>query len=540
VGVGGGPARVRAATAALDRYWPQRVVAANTALALFLLPVPAYVRITTSLLVLAALVQFLLRAARLILARRSAVATTPDAPPAPTVAVPTSPPGRTLGGVATGVALVLLAVLLGVAGQYAADPSTPAGVTGADVPATGHTTTVAVTAEDMRFHPDRITVPAGDRLVIELTNRDGRRHDLALATGPKTGIIGRDATTRLDAGIIGGTVEGWCSLPGHRQAGMTLTITTTTGGPSAAGHEHSAGPATSPAPRIDPMADPGAGFTARHATAPAVTAERVHHLELHVQEVIRDIAPGIRQKLWTFNGTAPGPILRGKVGDTFEITLVNDGSIDHGIDFHAGALAPDTPMRPIDPGQRLTYRFTATRAGIWMYHCSTMPMLLHIGNGMYGAVIIDPPDLAPVDREYVLVQSEFYLGPDGQPGDLTTMQTGSPDAVVFNGYTNQYVHRPLTATAGKRVRIWILDAGPNRDSAFHVVGAQFDTVYREGHYDLRPGDPGGAQVLDLSPAAGGFVETVFPEAGHYPFVSHVMVDADRGARGSITVQAGRS
>jgi nitrite reductase (NO-forming) len=284
------------------------------------------------------------------------------------------------------------------------------------------------------------------------------------------------------------------------------------------------------------MADPGPAFAARDATAPVAGGERVHRVELRVQEVVREVAPGVRQQLWTFNGTAPGPVLRGRVGDTFEITLVNDGSVDHGIDFHASALAPDRPMRPIEPGERLTYRFTATKAGIWMYHCSTMPMLLHIGNGMYGAVIIDPPELPAVDREYVLVQSEFYLGPDGQPGDLAAMRADQPDAVVFNGYASQYSHRPLAAAAGERVRFWVLDAGPNRATAFHVVGAQFDTVYREGRYELRPGDPGGAQVLELAPAAGGFVETAFPEPGHYPFVSHVMVDADRGARGSVTVR----
>jgi nitrite reductase (NO-forming) len=260
---------------------------------------------------------------------------------------------------------------------------------------------------------------------------------------------------------------------------------------------------------------------------------------LRVQEVVREISPGVTQRLWTFNGTAPGPVLRGRVGDTFEITLVNDGTVEHGIDFHAGAVAPDEPMRSIEPGQRLTYRFTATKAGIWMYHCSTMPMLMHIGNGMYGAVIIDPPDLAPVDREYVLVQSEFYLGPEGATGDMAKMQADEPDAVVFNGYVSQYAYQPLAATAGERVRFWVLDAGPNRPTAFHVVGAQFDTVYREGAYLLRPSDPGAAQVLDLSPAEGGFVETVFAAPGHYPFVSHIMVDADRGARGVVAVAAGR-
>jgi nitrite reductase (NO-forming) len=432
--------------------------------------------------------------------------------------------------VASGIALVLLAVLAGVVAQRGADAAGPA-AGGAQVPATGNTTTVTVVAEGMRYHPDHIVVPAGDRLVIELSNKDNRRHDLVLASGTRTDTVGQGETVRLDAGIIGGTVEGWCSLPGHRAAGMTLTITTTDGQP-AAGHDG----ATTTHSRIDAMAEPGADFVARDATAPATPTGRLHRLELRVEETVHEVAPGVRQLLWTFNGTAPGPVLRGKVGDTFEITLVNGGTMEHGVDFHAGALAPDEPMRSIAPGERLTYTFTANKAGIWMYHCSTMPMLLHVGNGMYGAVIIDPPDLAPVDREYVLIQSEFYLGEDGGIGDLTKMQAEQPDAVVFNGYVSQYAHRPLTARPGERVRIWVLDAGPNRATSFHVVGAQFDTVYREGHYVLTRDDPGGAQVLELLPAAGGFVETVLPEAGNYPFVSHIMVDAQRGARGTITVQ----
>jgi nitrite reductase (NO-forming) len=450
-----------------------------------------------------------------------------------TMSAPT--PVRPLGGLAAGFTLVLVAVLVGVAAErITAGPPVPVSAA-AQVTATGHTTTVAVTAEGMRYHPDRITVPAGDRLVIELTNRDHRRHDLVLATGARSGSVAPGRTAQLDAGVIGAAVRGWCSLPAHRQAGMTLSIVTQASDhpdpePAAADHSMSG-----TAPHVDAMARPGPGFTARDATAPVVTPGRVHRLELRVQEVDREVAPGVRQRLWTFNGAAPGPVLRGRIGDTFEITLVNDGSVDHGVDFHAGALAPDRPMRPIEPGERLRYRFTATKAGIWMYHCSTMPMLHHVGNGMYGAVIIDPPGLAPVEREYVLVQSEFYLGPQSQPGDLAKMQAEHPDAVVFNGYVAQYAHRPLTARAGDRVRVWLLDAGPSRSSAFHIVGAQFDTVYGEGQWRLRPGDPGGAQVLSLAPAAGGFVEAVLPEPGHYPFVSHAMVDAERGARGLIEV-----
>jgi nitrite reductase (NO-forming) len=107
---------------------------------------------------------------------------------------------------------------------------------------------------------------------------------------------------------------------------------------------------------------------------------------------------------------------------------------------------------------------------------------------------------------------------------------------VFNGYANQYDHRPLTARVGERVRIWVVDAGPNRATAFHVVGGQFDTVYAEGAYRLGPDTGvGGSQALALGPSQGGFVELSFPEAGRYPFVSHSMIDAERGAHGVVTV-----
>jgi nitrite reductase (NO-forming) len=221
----------------------------------------------------------------------------------------------------------------------------------------------------------------------------------------------------------------------------------------------------------------------------------------------------------------------------------------HSLDFHAGTLAPDGPMRTIAPGQSLVYRFTATRAGIWMYHCSSMPMSAHIANGMFGAVVIDPPGLPRVDKSYVLVQSELYLGPQGGPVDVDKLKAEKPDAVVFNGYADQYDHRPLVAKVGERVRIWVLDAGPNRATSFHVVGGQFDTVYAEGAYLLRgaadagasgtgtsgTGSSGGSQSLALQPGQGGFVELTFPEPGHYPFVSHIMVDAERGAHGMFTV-----
>jgi nitrite reductase (NO-forming) len=289
---------------------------------------------------------------------------------------------------------------------------------------------------------------------------------------------------------------------------------------------------------IDPMAEPDPGFEARDASLPPAASATVHRQTLTVQNVPTEVAPGVTQMLWTFNGTAPGPTLRGKVGDVFEITLVNEGTMGHSIDFHAGTVAPDDNMRTIQPGESLVYSFTATRSGIWLYHCSTMPMSVHIANGMFGAVIIDPPGLAEVDREYLVVQSELYLGAQGGEVDDVKVEAQAPDLMVFNGYANQYAARPLQARVGETVRVWVLDAGPNVGSAFHVVGGQFHTVYKEGDYTLKDGGStgtGGAQVLDLAAAQGGFVELTFSEAGRYPFVSHIMSDAEMGARGILEV-----
>ena len=221
------------------------------------------------------------------------------------------------------------------------------------------------------------------------------------------------------------------------------------------------------------------------------------------------------------------------VGDVFTITFVNDATMGHGIDFHAGSLAPDVPMHTLDPGQSLTYQFVARYSGAWLYHCSTMPMSLHIANGMYGAVIIDPPGLPAVDTEIVLVQSELYLGAQDGTADEAKIAAETPDALVFNGYVDQYDHAPIRVKAGSRLRVWVVDAGPQRGTAFHVVGAQFDTVFAEGAYRLKAGnaEQGASQVMDLAPAQGGFVELVLPEPGHYRFTDHAVVDGERGAHG---------
>jgi nitrite reductase (NO-forming) len=150
---------------------------------------------------------------------------------------------------------------------------------------------------------------------------------------------------------------------------------------------------------------------------------------------------------------------------------------------------------------------------------------------MHGALIIDPPDLAPVDKEFVFIQSELYTGPEGQPGDLTKMQDEAWDAVVFNGYVNQYAHAPIKTEVDERIRVWVIDNGPSENSSFHIVGTIFDTVYKEGTRLLQPdGRQGGSQALDLQPAQGGYVEFTFDEPGMYVGVTHKFANVGKGAQ----------
>ncbi len=532
VALGGGPTPVRAATSALDRGSALRVTAANAGLVVMALPAPSIVRVLASGVVLGALGSFL---PLLILGiRASRLARRPDAADTAAWEAVRSgrPRGQLQGLAATGLAAVVLAVAVGVALDPLALTGAGGAAAGAGVTPTGDTTTVEVRMEGMRFRPGTIEAPAGDRLVLEVVNADsGDVHDLVLDSGARTSRLSPGESETLVVGVVGRDIAGWCSVVGHRQMGMELDIEVT-GGPAPSPETDAETDAES-----DAGAETGAQLVPHDATLPPLTPQRVRRVTLTVQEVEREVAPGRTQTLWTYNGTAPGPVLHGRVGDVFEVTLVNDGSIGHSIDFHAGALAPDRPMRTIAPGESLVYRFTAERAGIWMYHCSSMPMSAHIGNGMYGAVVIEPPDLPHVDRSYVLVQSEHYLGAEGSVVDLDKLASEQPDSVVFNGYPDQYVERPLHARTGDRVRVWVLDAGPNRATAFHVVGGQFDTVYSEGGYLLRRGSPGagGAQALALAVSQGGFVELRFPEPGSYPFLSHVVVDAERGARGLFAV-----
>ncbi|NLU63483.1 multicopper oxidase domain-containing protein [Rhodococcus sp. HNM0563] len=525
--MGGGPAVVGAGVDKMNRWWIWRIVVINTGLLLFLAPLPSWMRVGVTSLVMLAFVMFLpimITSARASAAGRRAVMAG-QAPPEHDPAVHQ----RGLQATAALACLALVfSVFSGLGGASIGGQDASAGVT-----PTGNTTEVHIEAIGMRFTPDTVNVPAGDRLVLTVTNSDDQVHDLVLATGHNTGRLAPGEAATLEVGVVGADIDGWCSIVGHRQQGMVFRIVADDGDGEAMGHGHVSAGGT---PTIDLAADPGEGFVARDPVLEAAPVGTTHRYTFEITEVPGEYAPGVPQTMWTYNGRAMGPTLRGKVGDLFEITMVNNGSMGHSVDFHAGMVGPDEPMRTINPGEELIYRFRAEHSGIWLYHCATPPMAVHIAAGMFGAVVIDPPSLGPVDAEYLMVQSDAYLGA-GQV-DAEKVAAGNPDLVMFNGFAGQYVHRPLHAATGDRVRIWVLDAGPNETVAFHVVGAQFDTVYKEGAYLLRADDPdsGGSQVLDLAVAQGGFVELQFLEPGTYTFLNHRMFDGDRGAMGKIVVE----
>ena len=272
------------------------------------------------------------------------------------------------------------------------------------------------------------------------------------------------------------------------------------------------------------------------------------NVDLTAKEAVQEIAPGVKYHVWTFNGTAPGPVIRVQLGDTIHFTLTNESAIgmQHSIDFHA-AMTPwaDLPTagsdtltgnyQPVDPGDTKTFDWVAMYPGVFMYHCGVPPVLQHISNGMYGAIIVEPPDL-PAEREFVLVSSEFYPGNkpiDGvYEGDLDRMLAVDPEYVVFNGKLDQYKIAPLVVAPNEPFRIWVMNAGPTLTNAFHVIG----TMFNETHDTGNPANTAyGLQTFNIAPGSGAMFELQIPDPGLYPFVTHAFAYTGLGAVGLIKV-----
>ncbi|GAB4109817.1 MAG: hypothetical protein Fur005_07920 [Roseiflexaceae bacterium] len=386
---------------------------------------------------------------------------------------------------------------------------------------------------EMAFTPNTVNVDKPGRYTISLKNEGSVLHDITFPDGTKiTSKSGETNTADVMIGPEG--VKFICSLPGHKESGMVGTISVA----GNVGEGNTGGDHGGPAPALSIQPDPNApAYQTYNPAAPARLEGELHEITLETIEKPMTVAPGFVQQVWTFGGTVPGPVIRVKVGDTVRITLKNpaDSQLPHSVDFHSSLVAWNDEMTSINPGEEKIYEFTAEYAGVWMYHCGTSPALHHIANGMYGVIIVEPKEgLPPVDQEFVLVQSEWYLGPQGEPADLTKAAAAAPapDFVVFNGIKDQYKDTPIQIETGKRVRVFVLNAGPSIDSSFHIVGTIFDTVIKEGVYLARDNEGNwGSQAVDLSPAQGAIVEFEMAEDGLYPIVTHAFNFVGRGALG---------
>lgn len=270
--------------------------------------------------------------------------------------------------------------------------------------------------------------------------------------------------------------------------------------------------------------------------APSRTTATLRRIRIEIRHAKVTIANGVSYNAWTFDGHVPGPMLRATVGDTIDFTLVNRAPMPHSMDFHAAEIAPSRAYVNVMPGDSLHYRFVARVAGAFLYHCGTAPVAMHIANGMYGALIVDPKRPRPPAREFVLVQSEFYAQKAGGPDstvlalDWQKLLGQAPDYVTFNGRSAQYATAPIVVPPRAPLRLYVVNAGPNRVSAFHVVGAIFDHVYLDS--SVTP-SLSGVQTSGVTVGGGAIFELHLAEPGDYPFVSHAFADATKGAVGVL-------
>lgn len=273
-------------------------------------------------------------------------------------------------------------------------------------------------------------------------------------------------------------------------------------------------------------------------TLPPVLQGDTVNVQLEVQENLITIASGVAYHAWTYNGTAPGPVIHLRQGQTVHFTLVNHGTMPHAIDFHAAETPWNVNYQAIPANSSFSFDWQANHAGVFLYHCGASPVIAHMSHGMYGIVVVDPAAgyAQPADVQYAIVQSEFYISrtADGSyvNDDTKALNGGTPDYVTFNGYSNQYVQHPLLAKVGQRIRIFIGNPGINHFSAIHIIGAIIKDVYVDGNPTSHTTD---AQTIMIPPGGATMIDLVIPQAGEYPFITHNMSDMSKGALALIKV-----
>jgi nitrite reductase (NO-forming) len=288
------------------------------------------------------------------------------------------------------------------------------------------------------------------------------------------------------------------------------------------------------------IGEPPQGFKLYDAAlAPVVAGPK--EITVTAMDATLPISKDVNFAGWTYDGSIPGKMLRVVEGDMIDFTFKVDPNalIGHSLDFHSARVSPDDKYRTISQGEEFSYTFEAQYPGVYMYHCGTPPILMHLGAGMFGAMIVDPKEGWSPAQEFAFVQSEYYLTDDGSgTGTMTSnyaamVGNGTPSLTVFNGYANQYAENPIPCKVGEPMRVFVMNAGPNAWTSFHVVGTIFDRAYVNGN---PKNELVGLQSITIGPGDGAVVEFSLAEPGHYPFVNHSFGHASQGAVGLFHAQ----
>jgi len=306
---------------------------------------------------------------------------------------------------------------------------------------------------------------------------------------------------------------------------------------------------TSSAPATQAPSTPGQAVDLPYLPNPEV-APPITHSEpavvqalLEVQEVDGKLADGVGYQFWNFGGTIPGLMVRARVGDHVEITVRNpaNSGVGHNVDLHAATgQGGGAELTRVNPGEEKAFRFRALNPGVYIYHCATAPIDLHISNGMYGLIVIEPEEgLPPVDREFYVCQGDMYTsGSTGDPGmqnfDFPKMADERPTYVVFNGAVGSITgDRALRANVGETVRIFFGVGGPNLTSSFHVIGEIFDRVATWGSFSSMAEN---VQTVTVAPGGATMVEFALQVPATYLLVDHALSRLTKGAAGHLVVE----
>lgn len=266
-------------------------------------------------------------------------------------------------------------------------------------------------------------------------------------------------------------------------------------------------------------------------------------VNMEIVEKEGEMTGGVKYTYWTFGGSVPGSFIRTRVGDEVEFHLSNhpDNKLPHNIDLHA-VTGPGGGAESsfVAPGQEKVFSFKTLNPGLYVYHCATAPVGMHIANGMYGLILVEPKGgLPPVDKEYYVMQGDFYTEGDyGKPGlqpfNMQKAIDENPDYVVFNGAVGSLSgDNALTAKVGETVRLFVGNGGPNLVSSFHLIGEIFDKVYLEGGNSINEN-----VQTTLIPAGGAaIVEFKVDVPGSFILVDHSIFRAfNKGALGVLKVE----